>query len=185
MTATRTQQRSPTGSVWLPFTLSVLAAPVAIAGDYTLTLSAASACAGSLPEGARERTYAATISPSLYPGAPPETQFSVTVRGASFLSGYGSFYLGVAGDYVAIFIGDHGPLVVEQLAPNTYLALDGWTAVSVGTSSVSTISTAFEGSFEHCELKSAPGSYYECPSAQAISKARCESKNHQLLLTRR
>ena len=80
VTATRTQQRNPTGSVWLSFTLSVLAAPVAIAGDYTLTLSAASACAGSLPEGARERTYAATISPSLYPGAPPRLSSALRSR---------------------------------------------------------------------------------------------------------
>ncbi len=173
------------GGLWLSFTLTVVAAPVAIAGEYTVTLVADSACAGGLPEGARERTYPATISPSTYPGAPPQTQFDVTLTGAPFLAGYGSFYLGVAGDYVAIFVGDHGPLVVEQLAPNTYLALDGWTGVSVEGPSVSTISAPFQGSFEYCELKSAMGSYYDCPAAQVISKARCDSSNHRLVLTRR
>ena len=183
--ATSMLKRNPTGGLWLSFTLTVVAAPVAIAGDYTLTLVADSACAGSLPEGARERSYPATISPSAYPGAPPQTQFNVTLTGASFLAGYGSFYIGVAGDYVAIFVGDHGPLVVEQLAPNTYLALDGWTAVSVEGPSVSTISAPFKGSFEYCDLKSAMGSFYDCPAAQVISKARCDSSNHRLVLTRR
>ena len=183
--AAKTLTRTPSGQAQVSFTLSLVAPPVAIAGDYTVTFVADGACAGNLPEGARERIYAATISPSSYPGAPPDTQFSVTVSGAPFLAGYGGFYLGVAGDYVAIFIGDHGPLVVEQLGPNRYLALDGWTAVSVGTSVVSTISTPFEGSFEHCELKSAPGAYYGCPATHSISQARCESKNHRLVLTRR
>ena len=183
--ATATLKRNMSGGASLSFTLTVVAAPVAIAGDYTVTFVADSACAGNLPEGVRERIYPATISQSTYPGAPPQTQFNVTLTGAPFLPGHGSFYLGVAGDYVAIFFGDHGPLVVEQVAPNAYLALDGWTAVFVEGPAVSTISAPFEGSFEYCDLKSAMGSRYDCPSAQVISKARCESKNHRLVLTRR
>jgi hypothetical protein len=171
-------------SRWIAFYLAVPAAPVEIAGDYTLTFTADSACA-DLPIELRRRTYAATISPQSPPNAPANTMFAVRVSGAQFFSDHSGFFIGVAGNFIALEFGGHGPYVVEQVAPNTYLGFDGRAGTSVGTSPVSTISTSFDGSIEYCERKSAMGVGYSCRPDEAVALARCVSKNHQLILTRR
>ena len=178
---------------WLGFYLAVLAPPVAIAGDYTLTFIADTAdtrCA-DLPNELRTRTYAATITPGSrpnYPNIPANTFFNVTVSGASFLGNYKSFYIGVAGDYLRIVLGEDGPVLVEEVAPNTYLSFGGTAAASVGTSAVSTISASFNGVIEYCALKSEldRDRFYDCSPSQPVTHAtQCASKNHRLILTRR
>jgi carboxypeptidase family protein len=177
---------------WLGFYLNVLAAPVDIAGDYTLTFVADGACS-DLPTELRTRTYAATIAPS-HPENPVNTSFGVAVEGATFLGSLRSFSIGVAGDYLGIWMdaGEDPPLV-EQVAPRTYLAFSGLAAASKVTPG-SPIAASFDGWIEYCVMNAEMGADYNCgisnttgdpiPGASVV-RAHCESKNHQLILTRR
>ena len=169
---------------WVYFYLAVLAPPVSIAGAYTLTLGVDGACAG-LPDEMRTRVYAATIAPVSDPHSPPNTLFTATVSDAPFLDNYKSFSIGVAGDFVTFAFGGHGPYLVEQVAPQIYLAWDGWGQASLGTAPISTIATPFEGVVDYCELKGDMGRYFECSPAQTVAQAHCVSKTHRLTLTRR
>lgn len=157
---------------WLGFSLAVLAPPVSIAGDYTLTIAAGEACTALAP-GLRIRTYAATITPRVSAYSPADTLFDVSITDVPIA--FADLYritLGVAGDHVGFGLyGDHNPFLVERVTPSESLAFSGSApGVSVGTSPVSTIATSFEGSIE-----------YFAPPAPA----RCEAKNHRLTLTRR
>ena len=162
--ATQHWRRNSFGPPWLGFALDVLAPPVNIAGVYTLTFIADSACAAALPAELRTRTYAATITPGM-----SNTGYIIGVSGAVFGPQHNWFSVGVAGDYLGFWLGDEH--LVEVLAANTYFELSGAAAASVGTSGVSTISASFDGVFDY--------------RAQGFTHARCESKNHQLILTRR
>jgi hypothetical protein len=142
---------------YLTFSLEVTAPPVNMAGDYTLTFIADRACVG-LPDDVRTRTYAATITPW------SSTSFNVALSGASFLPSHDSFPIGVAGDYLTFWFAD--PAIAEQIAANTQIELYGSAGASVGPSGVSTIAVSWDGEFEY-------------------SQTECESKNHQLILTRR
>ena len=168
---------------WIQFTLEVLAPPVNMAGDYTLTFIADSACV-DLPNEVRTRTYAATITPGS-----ANTNFQVALSGASFFPSpgsfpsHGSFPIGVAGNYVGFWFAD--PALVEEIAANTYVVLYGAAGASVGASGMSTIAVSWDGSFEYCAGKSTMGQSGDCSSIQTVAQAECESKNHQLILTRR
>ena len=153
-----------------------------LAGHYTLTFIADSACA-AFPN--TVRTYAATLTPMANPYHPVNTLYNGTVSGAAFLEGYNGFLVGVAGDYIAGWFGDlHGdPGLVEQVAPTTYFALGGGVAGSV--TSGSTISASFDGFLDSCELQSAMGARYSCTPGPAAIRAQCNSRNHRLTLTRR
>jgi hypothetical protein len=166
------------------FHLAALTPPVNMAGDYTLTFVADSACT-DLPNELRTRTYGATIMPAAGQNAPVNTSFNVALGGASFLADYTSFPIGVAGDFVRFLFGHDGPGIVEQVAPNAYLEFDGLAEATVGPSPVSTISTSFDGSINYCALRSPLGSYPDCIPSQAVAHAECHSKNHWLTLTRR
>jgi hypothetical protein len=168
------------------------APPVNLAGDYTLTFIADSACTG-LPDEVRTRTYQATIAPSSIRNIPADTSFKVTVAGASFLAGLADFGIGVIGDHVDLWLdGGHDPPLVEQLAPNTYLAFSGNATASVAAPILS-ISASFDGWIEYCVMKTPIGSYYNCGTdntgavvmGQALARVHCESTNHRLILTRR
>ncbi len=169
-------------SRYIYFYLSVLAPPISIAGDYTLTITADSAC--TLPEDVRTRTYSATIAADTNPRNPPNTIFNATVSGAPFFGFYETFFVGVAGDFVTLLFGGHGPSLVEELAPKTYLAFDGLAQTSLGASSPSTITVPFDGVIEYCERRSEMGEYYDC-GRDIVARAPCASKNHQLVLKRR
>lgn len=156
-----------------------------IAGDYTLTFIADTGCA-DIPDELRTRTYAATIAPGARPNIPANTFFNATVSGASFLVNTG-FYVGVAGDYLRIVLANDGPILVEEVAPNTYLSFGGSAAASVGISAPSTISASFDGVIESCGLRSEldRGRFYDCSPSQPVTYAtQCASKNHRLILTR-
>lgn len=168
---------------WIYFSLDVLAVPVSVAGDYTLTFIADASCT-TLPDEARSRTYAATITP-----APqrPQTSFEVTVTGASTLAGYQKGWLSVAGDYVAFGVGDwHGhPGIVEALGRQTYVGFDGSAEGSVEGATLSTISTNFSGLIDYCERTSDMDTRYDCTASPGIVHRQCSSKTHRLVLTRR
>ena len=168
---------------WITFTMGVPAPPANIAGDYTLTLIADSTC-GDLPADARTRTYTAAITPVESANRPANTYFDVNVSGATLLTGYNKFWIGVAGNYLTLSLDWEGPVVVEELAANTYVAFGGSAATTVGTGAASTISTAFEGVIDYCELRSPMSKFYSC-NAAAVAHAQCTSKNHQITLTRR
>lgn len=167
---------------WIFFELESVAPRADLAGDYTLTFIADSACA-DLPVEARKRTYEASVTPASGPG-PANSRFNVTVSGARLLENYNSFTIGVAGDYMKSEIGDgHGaPGLVEDVGANTYITLGGEIAASV--SATATISSSFNGAVERCELAAEWGSRNSC-SAATGARAQCLSRNHQLILTRR
>jgi hypothetical protein len=159
-----------------------LVAPADIAGDYTLTFVADRSCAAALPTELQTRTYAATIATIPNPTVPANTRFTIAVSGASFDSFYNWFSVGVAGDYLAFWLGDEH--LVELRATDGYFEITGAATASVGSSGLSTISATFDGVFGYCSRKSM-GSVNRCDSGQAVTLVRCESKNHQLILTRR
>lgn len=179
---------------WLAFYLAPLTSPVNIAGDYTLTFLADSACA-DLPAEARARTYSATITMDAKPNTPVNTSFNVAVSGAQFLRGFNSFGIGVAGDYLGFSLhGGHDPPLVEQFAPDAYLAFSGNAAASVGASGTATFSAPFQGWIDYCEMKSPMGATYNCATSPftgestpglAVVRAHCQSDNHRLILWRR
>jgi hypothetical protein len=154
----------------------VLAQPVNIAGTYTFTFVADGTCAG-VPDAVRTRTYTATVTP--HPAArTANTSYHVALGGAAFVDGFDGFPIGVAGDYVAFSLhGGHDAPVVEQVATDSYVAISGIAAASVGTSPVTTISVDFEGWVEHWTRPPVPGSN--------LASAHCESAAHRLVMTRR
>jgi hypothetical protein len=171
---------------WVHFYLSVLEPAVALAGDYTLTFIADSACA-NLPEAVRTRSYEATIALGDFSwvGFPAhaDTSFKVTPKGSDFPAGLNDFWLNAAGNFIAVVLGDHtDPGVTERVAPDTYLAFNGSATVSVG-SPVSTISTPFDGWIDLC-VNPTMGNRYDCTPGRAITRTRCYSARHQLVLTR-
>jgi len=167
------------------FRLAVLAAPVNVAGDYTLTFTADSACADQLPAEVRTRTYAATITPLSSATQPANTLFMATLSGADLDTYYRMIAISVAGDYVDFDLSDN--VILEEVAPETYLMIGGIGAADGATSGASTISATFHGLMDYCvttEERDA-GSVYTCVQSRAIAHAQCSSKNHRLTLTRR
>jgi hypothetical protein len=172
---------------WVHLFLNVLDSPVAIAGDYTLTFIAASTCA-NLPDELRTRKYDVTVGPAdlLWAGYPAnsDTSFKVTPAGSAFPAGLDLFFLNVAGNYVNLALGDHtDPGIIERVAPDTYLAFGGWAATSAETP-VSTISTRFDGWIDYC-VNPQLGERYDCTPSPTVTRARCQSPHHQLILARR
>ena len=166
---------------WLHFALDTVGPSADIAGNYSLTFVAD--C--ELPAAIRTRTYDATVTARSRPSG-GANYYSVTLGGAAFHPGYNEFTLGVSGDYLSGFLGNlHGdPGIVEQLAPTTYLGFEGVPSATIGTSDVSTIIAAFDGGIVYCDGNSEMGATFSCPSNAVVHK-RCESKSHQLVLTRR
>lgn len=169
---------------WVSFQMAPLTPPVQVAGNYTLTITADSACAG-LPDDARTRTYAATVTLASGSNAPPNTRFNGNVSGAQFAPYGNVFWIGVAGDYLGISTEGEGPAIVEQLGPKRYVAYSGSAGATVGTTGVTTISAPFTGLIEYCELKSEIGQYYDCSPALAAVREQCTSNGSRLILTRR
>jgi hypothetical protein len=169
-------------AVKLAFSMALLGTPVDISGEYTVTFIADSACA-DLPNEARTRVYPATVGAMVFPGVPANTEFLATLKSANLDSYYHQMFIALAGDYLVVDLSDN--YVLDEIAPETYFAVGGVGDGSVGTSGVSTISTTFRGSFDYCAATSdIDGAHYHCPN-DAVAHARCESKNHQIVLTRR
>jgi hypothetical protein len=172
----------PAARPYLAFYLAPLAAAVNIAGDYSLTFVADPACT-DIPSELRIRTYGATISPDSRQNMPAESSFLLKVSGRSFLPNLDSFRIGVAGDYVALFLdGGHDAPVVEQVTPDSYLAFSGNSAATVSAPSTSMV---FDGWIDYCpNSPTAYSNQYGCQSNTA-KYVHCQSSNHQLILARR
>jgi hypothetical protein len=167
--------------------LAVLAPPVSIAGDYSLTFVADDACT-TVPDELRTRTYAVTIEPGTDQRNPAGTFLWANIIGVSFLANQRRIPILIASDVVSFWLGEHGygAFFVEQVAPNTYLQFDGGATVSAGQSPVSSLSTTFEGAVDYCVMGSPmTGLYYDCDPSRAVTNVHCVSKQHRLTLTRR
>src|SRR5262245_41890862 len=162
---------SPSPSRWVHFVLNAVTPSVNMAGDYTVTFTGT---CDNLPTDVRTRTYEATI------GSPPYDGYvSVPLRGGTFIKGWDSLPMGVESDYVAFWI----EILVDQLAPNTYLTVNALAAARVGTEVKEKYTFPLDGSIDYC-VTSDTGSYEDCyhrPST--ATHARCASG--QLTLTRR
>ena len=172
VTATRTRSTSS----WVWFELGVVAAPMDIAGDYTMTFVADGSCV-TLPEAVRTRAYATTI-PATANASPANASFSIAVSGA--LKGWDVTGMGVSGDYVAVWL----ETLVEQTAPNTFLLFNGLASASIGTSRGSAIALRFDGLIDYCTTKAEPGRPDDCWTGRAADHLPCHSSNHQLIFTR-
>jgi hypothetical protein len=173
----------PGGGNWdLAFHLEPLGPSPNIAGVYTLTMTADSACT-SLPNEARMRTYTATIVP--IPGS--RTSFRATLSDARFFSTYNRALIATAGDFAqfSLCISDPSqsycfPGIVEQLRETTYVAIEGG---AEGLFDAAGITARFAGSFQYCPSETGlTENQYEC---LASARVQCESHNHQLTLFRR
>jgi hypothetical protein len=171
--------------LWVLFALAPIDPPAPLAGNYTLTIVADSACTG-LPDVARTRTYAVTVEPEPHPISPPGTFFKVALSGGRFVNGRDNFWFAVARDDIAVGIGEEGwgPGIHEQLSETRYLGIDGFGSVSVAAPT-STISTTFQGNIDYCELTSPVDSTYGCGPGQPTAHVACASTMHQLVLVRR
>lgn len=148
-----------------------------IAGVYTLTLTADSACT-NLPDEARTRTYTATIVPgyrsTAFLGRLSDARF-VSSPSSPFFSPY--FEIGIAGDFANASV-----RIVEQLGETTYLAIEGGVAASFGPSG---ITAPFDSYFLHCPSEPAwsSGDYFWCGAG--VQGVECNSPRNQLTLIRR
>ncbi len=169
--------------------------PVDVSGQYTMTLAADNACP-DLPNEARSRTYTGSIQ--RLPIDRTGTRYRITVQGGSVVWNSDAFDAIVTGDSLALLfqtLPPDYPALMEQIAPNTYIAFRG-TATATVTPAPSVILAAFDGRMDYCALKSPlgdfdiedcgyPGSRLEPTPSQPVTYARCESKNHRLVLARR
>ena len=170
---------------WLYFKLGIAAPPASIAGAYDVTFTASAGCT-DLPDPLRVRTYAATVVPLATPSDPEgHWLYEARMSGAPFVDNYKSFRIGVAGDYLG-FPDSEGAVLVEELAPNTYVSYNafGWDGNRiVGAVAGSTITTTFL-SVDYCVMTSPFGSEYWCDPANALAHVECLGTN-RLTMTRR
>jgi hypothetical protein len=183
VTATQTSHSNGVTALVL-FQLDVDAPPVQIAGDYSLTFVADSACAGGLPKDVPALTYDATIARQPAVAGKLDTQYTLRVHGSNAFV-VDNFAVGVAGDAVTLnlYNGEDAG-IVERVPPAYYLALSGQ-AQAVTTSSPATISAAFDGTIDYCGVSLAASPYDECYFPKTSAHQECTSKNHRLMLTRR
>jgi len=161
------------------FRLESLGQAVDISGDYTVTLSADNACS-DLPSEARSRTYNASIVPD----SPARTRYSITIQTPAGRDQSEGFEAGVTGDFLALrFRLDPG--LVDQIAPNTYVAAGGGASATV-VPGASLIAATFDGYIEYCRLKDSSAFPREgCSPDPTVNFASCQSRNHRLTFTRR
>ena len=173
----------PAGGNWeLAFYLEPVGPAPSIEGDYTLTLTADTACK-NIPADARSRTYTATIAPLF--GS--RTRFRATLSGAGFVSTHDSALISTAGDFATFTVCDSDPSqsyclpgILEEIRVTNYLAIEG---EGGATFDAAGMTMRFHGSFEYC-----PGEVvltrdqYQC---LATGPVQCESDDHTLTLVRR
>jgi hypothetical protein len=170
---------------WIHFYLEADSPHVDISGEYTLTFIANPSCT-NLPDEARTRTYGATITPAAGSTDAAGSRFDVRASSPTILASFSSFTIGAVGDYVSFEIGDPGHSgagLVEQVAPNRYVTLDG--AISTLVTDASTISAALNGAVNVCELAGVFSNPYGCGGPGGVARGGCQSPNHQFVMRRR
>ena len=159
---------------WLGFYVRPLAPPVDLAGDYTLTITAASTCS-ALPVDSRSRSYPVTLTARTREGTADVVGFNGQLHSNEVPEFFRRFGVGVAGDYASIILRTgHGdePGLVEYLESDRSVRFIGSAAGTVSRASTSRITFAFDGSIEH-------------GFGQTIASSQCDSRDHQLVLARR
>jgi hypothetical protein len=171
---------------YLSFRLALDAPAVDLEGRYALTFAAA--CT-AIPEYARTRTYAVTIT--RHPDV--TSDFLVSLDDASLVRdlAWEGVLVGTAGNYIAVYTGNlHGdPGLIERVAANAYIGFDGSARGLMGHPGTPILTSRFDGLIAYCEVP--PGSpppvangRFACP-ATSIANVRCISPEHQLTLTKR
>ena len=161
-------------------TLESLRQAIDISGNYTMTLAADSACP-DLPSEARSRTYNASIVPN----SPARTRYSITIQAPTLRDQSAYFEAGVTGDFLALrFTLDPG--LVDQIAPNTYVAAGGSASATV-VPGAPLLAATLDGYIEYCRLQDSSAFPREgCPDpTPSVNFASCQSRNHRLTFTRR
>jgi hypothetical protein len=171
-----------TGGAWVSFLMASLSTPVPVEGNYTLTIGADPACT-RLPDDVRTRTYSVSVTPNLNSRSPANTTFNGRLTEGRFAPYANIFWVGVSGDYVTVSTEGEGPSIVEQVGENRYIAFTGSAGVTVSTREVSTLSAAYRGVIEYCQLTGPIGEYYECRSPEV--REQCSLSGSVLTLTRR
>jgi hypothetical protein len=157
------------------FSLEPIGPSVNVAGVYTLTLTADSACT-HLPGEVRTRTYTATIVPGS-----GSISFRVRLSDARFFSTH-NIGMWVAGDFANFATWasiNGGPGIAEQVNETTYLLIEGGGRGLFGASGMT---APFDGYFQYCPSEPAPG--WDGPRC-LVPAVQCDSHNHQLTLVRR
>ena len=169
---------------WIHFNLETLAPHPNLAGNYTLTVIANSACV-ALPDAVRTRTYDATVTLRSGSEFPANSHFEVSLSTPPFLDQHRTFQIGVAGDYVGGYVGDlHGtPGIAERITPTAYLGIGGWIEGSADASGTA-VTTSLSGPIDYCEVSSEMGQTFNCDTGPVVAHKTCES-THQLILRRR
>jgi hypothetical protein len=165
---------------WVSFALVSIVPAVDVTGNYLLTIAADSSCT-MLPDDVRTRSYSVQVKPgnTTVPG-----YYDAIAGGAEFAPLGAVFQIGVSGNYVAISTAGEGPLLVESLGSNRYIAYSVEAGVTDVASGTTTISTPFTGTIEYCELPSPVAQYYDC-SRSYQRREQCTANNGRLTLTRR
>jgi hypothetical protein len=173
-------------SAQLSFSLPQLQPPVSFAGAYSLTVTADSACT-ALPSALRTRTYQTTVR-RVEPAPSVSTYFEVSIAGPTFLTGFTTaerFVGAIAGNDVRFWVGsdDGQPAFVEQLSETEYFAIGGASLVAVD--SATSFAALLEGYVEYCTVNApavvpVSGTRYACGGANVVTRARCESNQHEL-----
>lgn len=164
------------------FTLALSVARADIAGTYTLTVAAAGSCSASLPEQTRTRTYTAVVT-QMGP------QVEVTLTGATFAlneAGKGNRFRGRVEPGQVVFTlnpyhpsfyyysyGGYGD-VVEQIAPSSYLVINGVVAATIAPSRLG-------GSLDGSIIHTSDPRHRPRPTAPTVE---CSSTSHQFVLSR-
>ncbi len=86
---------------WLGFYVRPLAPALELAGDYTLTITAAATCS-ALPVESRSRSYAVTLTARTREGTSDVVGFNGRLHSPDVPELFRSFGVGVAGDYASI-----------------------------------------------------------------------------------
>ena len=153
-------------------------APVDLAGNWVVTLTADTVCT-NLPAIARTRTYPVTITRGTF----QSTTFQGAVTGSVFFVGssirYDRFVAGVFGDFVrfSFYSPDLDNGLVEEVGPDSYVTITGEAdAVVAG----STVDVPFSGYVGHCSGARSGVFGFQC----SVLPNDCSSKNHRLTLTR-
>ena len=168
---------------WLGFQLRPLLAPVDLAGEYVMTITANASCTG-LPANVQSRSYPVTLTRHFRDGTADLLGFNGVIHNDEVVASLREFRIGVAGSFAGMYFrrgdGDE-PGLVEHLADDRYVGFTGNAAGTVNAGNSSSI--AFSGSVDNLVLRAPPGA--TLMMANVMSKQSCESSEHRLMLARR
>jgi hypothetical protein len=168
---------------WVNFVLKTQAAPVNVAGSYTMTITVDPSCK-SFPERVRTRTYAVTLPSTMDESAgssAANAYFSISPTGTNFVPGWNQFDGGVSGNYVAFWF----ETLVEEIAPGNYVMIGMSAGGFVSSEHPATIEIPGDGRISYCAVDVASGVFDDCLRGKAATYTQCDSSRHSLILTLR